>query len=39
MQSLGVNLGYLVTLIGILVLLLALVVIGLRAIKKYINKD
>lgn len=39
MQAVGINLGYLLIQISVLLILLALVVIGIRAIIKYINKD
>ena len=39
MQSVGINWVYLLTLISVLIVLLVLVVIGLRAVIKYINKD
>jgi hypothetical protein len=39
MQAVGINLGYLLIQMSVLLILLALVVIGIRAIIKYINKD
>lgn len=39
MQSLGINWGYLLIQVSVLIVLLVLVVIGLRAVIKYINKD
>ncbi len=39
MQSLGINWGYFIIQIGVLIILLALLIIALRAIIKTINKD
>ncbi len=39
MQAYGINWDYLLILVTVLIVLLVLVVIGLRVIIKYINKD
>jgi hypothetical protein len=39
MQAYGINWDYILILGSVLIVLLVLVVIGLRAIIKYINKD
>ena len=39
MEAIGINIGYLIVQLAIFVVFLAALVIGLRAIIRYINKD